>query len=816
MARKLPAFSCERFYSHPGIELKRHLSEVGNLCKEYVAKISNPRVREAAEVIGKCHDMAKYTVYFQKYLSGERVRGDLSTHSRLSAIFTSWMLKRRFDDPFLAAMGFLCVDSHHGDLKSFNILEGISPERLGDPVILEQVKSLKNNFPKVSAELGEIGLSETYDLILNFEAYLPEICQTLRVASASRLKLGDSEKWQSYYNTLMLFSALVDADKKDAGKVKTTQDLKKLPPDIVSKYVREKFASIGASKIDVLRSSIFSEVNNRVKDVVDVLKSGIAANVVTITAPTGTGKTLTGLHVALRLSEEFGSTRIVYCLPYINIIEQTHAVLEDVLFYYYGAKPDISMLLKHHHLFFPRYESEGVSLDRLLLLTDSWESKVVVTTFEQLLRSIIGCRNSLLKKLHNLAGSILILDEVQAIPLEYWRLVRDALLYLAEDLGVKIILMTATMPAIFKGKGVEVLSDPKKYFRDVNRTTLIPQLEKVVTAEEFADFFLSKWVMGTSALLVANTIRASKRIYKRLVESLGDEAVKVGRDPDNVIENSSKVVLAYLSTSVIPAERKKRIELLRKMLKERRSVILVSTQVVEAGVDLDFDVVFRDLGPLDSIVQVAGRCNRNWKLPEGKVYILRVVDEKGHEDSMKIYGRILPERTLEFIKASVKELELLELMERYYNDISCRMDVENDPKCMEILNKIKELDFQGLAGFTLIKEEPKLPIYIEYNADAKRLLQEFKATFTAIAEAIEKGEPLEKVLELKATLRKIRAEMENYIVEVYENEPSLRGLKPVMSQVNVLHVPSQDLPAYYDLEMGFRTAKDEESSFIFF
>ncbi|MCS7114974.1 MAG: hypothetical protein RMJ15_02490, partial [Nitrososphaerota archaeon] len=161
------------------------------------------------------------------------------------------------------------------------------------------------------------------------------------------------------------------------------------------------------------------------------------------------------------------------------------------------------------------------------------------------------------------------------------------------------------------------------------------------------------------------------------------------------------------------------------------------------------------------------------------------------------------------------ELELLELMEKYFNDVSSRMDVENDPKCMEILDKIKSLDFQGLAGFTLIKEEPKLPVYIEYDAHAKRLIQEFKATFTAVAEAVEKEEPLEKMLELKATLRKIRAEMENYIVEVYENEPCLRGLKPIMGQVNVLHVSSQDLPAYYDRETGFRTAKDEESSFIF-
>ncbi|MEM2984982.1 MAG: hypothetical protein QXL24_07145, partial [Candidatus Jordarchaeaceae archaeon] len=313
-----------------------------------------------------------------------------------------------------------------------------------------------------------------------------------------------------------------------------------------------------------------------------------------------------------------------------------------------------------------------------------------------------------------------------------------------------------------------------------------------------------------------NTIRTSKKVYKRLVEKLGDEAVRVGRDSNDAIENSTKVVLAYMSTSVIPAERKRRIELLRRLLKERRSVILVSTQVVEAGVDLDFDVVFRDLGPLDSIVQVAGRCNRNWRLQEGKVYVFRVVHENGRDDSKKIYGKILPERTLEFVKEGVRERELLELMERYYEDISRRMDVENDPYCTELLNKIKALDFQGLAGFTLIKEEPKVPLYIEYDSHAKPLLQEFRTAYTAVVEAMEKEEPLEKVLELKAALRKIRAEMENYMVEVYWNEPCLRDLKPLIGQVNVLYVPFQDLPAYYDTETGLRTAKDEESKFLLF
>jgi CRISPR-associated endonuclease/helicase Cas3 len=810
----LSASSCENYYSHTGVKLKDHLAGVGGLCKKYAAPVrpDEPRIGEAAEIIGKCHDVAKYTTFFQKRLLGERVRGDLSTHSRLSAIFTSWLMNKRLRDPLLAAVGFLCVDSHHGNLKSFDLLGRAEPDWLGDPVIMEQAKSIRNNIGVISSELEEVGLHEISDFIQNFERYLPEVSRMLRSAThLLRFRLSERERWFNYYNALLLFSSLIDADKKDAGKVKTEFLHEKLDADLVLKYYQKKFGSANSSEINEIRKSLFSEVDNRLREVMKNMPK-----IITITAPTGTGKTLMGLHVALKLKEKIGCTRVVYCLPYINIIEQTHKVAEDVLSAYYGEAPDISVLLKHHHLFFPSRESisEDIPLDKLLLLTDSWESELVVTTFEQLLRSIIGCKNSLLKKFHNLVGSILILDEVQAIPLEYWRLVRDALLFLAENFDMRIILMTATMPAIFKDKGVELVPQPENYFKRMGRTKLIPQIGETVNAEQFADFFISKWKKGKSALLVLNTVGSSKKVYRRIAERLGDEAVMVGKASDDEIADQSKVVLAYLSTSVIPKERKRRIELLKNLLKGQRSAILVSTQVVEAGVDLDFDIAFRDLAPLDSIVQVAGRCNRNWRSQASPVYVLKVVDENGREDSMKIYGRILPERTIQFFdnKRTVGEQELAELMKSYYEDVSYRMNAEKDPHSVELLQKIKALDFQGLAGFSLIKEEPKVPVYIEYDDEAKRLLREFEA----IVKDLEKIEALEKVFEFKAILRKLRAEMENYVVEVYENETCLRSLKPIMTQVNMRFVSSEEVPAYYDPETGFKTAKDEKENFLIF
>lgn len=810
---KLSASSCKRYFSHPGVELKEHLSDVGKLCRKYAAsvKVNASKVIEAAEIIGKCHDLGKYTTFFQKHLLGKKVPGDLSVHSRLSAIFTSWLINKKLKDPFLAAAGFLCVDSHHGDLKSFDLLERAEPAWLSEPVIMKQVKSIRENIGNISKELEENGLEEALDFIHNFEAFTPEVCRALKSAAFLRLKLSEQEKWRNYYYTLLLFSALVDADKKDAGQVEAEFRRGMLPSELVSKHIKEKFGSAASSKVNIIRSAIFSEVDERLREIV---RSESTPKIVTITAPTGAGKTLLGLHVALKLNESLKRARVVYCLPYINIIEQTYDVFKDLLSSYYGEGPDVFMLLKHHHLFFPSQASESIPLDKLLLLTDSWESRLVITTFEQFVRSVIGCKNSLLRKFHNLTDSILILDEVQAIPLEYWRLIRDALLYLAENFDLRIVLMTATMPLIFKGKGVELVPKPENYFKRMERTTLIPHLEKTLKAEQFADFFLSKWVKGASALLVLNTVRASKKAYKRVAERLGDEAVRVGCASNDEIANPSKVVLTYLSTSIIPKERRRRVELLKKLLEKRRSVILVSTQVVEAGVDLDFDAVFRDLGPLDSVVQVAGRCNRNWRAPEGRVYVLRVADENEREDSKKIYGKILPEITMKLMacRKHVREQELVELMKTYYEEASYRMNVENDPGCAGLLEKIKALDFKELARFSLIEEEPKVPVYVECDDEARRLLKEFET----IVKDLEKETSLEKVFELKAKLRELRAKMEDYIVEVYEGEACLRGLRPLMVKADALLVPYGEVSAYYDAETGFKTAKDEDAKFLMF
>lgn len=815
--------SSNQFFSHLGIYLKDHLNDVGSLCRGYVEHcgITDEDVVRAAELIGRGHDFAKYTEFFQDHLANKRVSGDLSNHSTLSAIFASWAVGRELEDPFLAAVAFLCVSCHHGHLKNFDDLYLIS-KKLRQPIIFEQIRSIKKNLSAISSEFEEIGLPKGREFVENFGNCLSEVEETLkRSVGLMRFRWDDEERWRNYFITLLLYSSLIDADKKDAARVynavKSILTPKDLSASMVQLFREKEFGGLGGSAVDELREELFVSVEHAL----DVILSGSdLPKIMTITAPTGTGKTLLGLYVALKIREKLSSRgrppRIVYCLPYINIIEQTHQVFERVLSNCYEEIPTW-LLLKHHHLFFPRAPfTDGISLDDLLLLADSWESEIVVSTFEQFFRSVVGCRNALLKKFHNLANSVVILDEVQAIPLEYWRLVRDALIYLAESFNVTLVLMTATMPTIFRGGRIvatELVPNPKSVFERLDRTSIVPCLEHPMNIDELTDLFFSKWQWTSSALVVLNTIRTSKEVYRRIAERLGEAAARLGsQEEPEALRDRSKVVLAYLSTSVIPKERGRRIGLLKKLLKDARSVVLVSTQVVEAGVDLDFDMAFRDLGPLDSVIQVAGRCNRNWREPKGTVYVTRLIDDRGNGDAEKVYRSILPGRSLDFFKkiGTLEERHLPDTMTAYYDDISYRMNAERHQDSMNLVEKIRHLGFGHVCDFSLIKDEPRVAVFVEFDEDASRVLNDLGRLWQRWGELLE----MDEVFEHRAQLRRVRAEMENYTVEVYRSENILRSLKPVIPEVDTRYIPRSVLGGYYNMETGFVSESEREDSLI--
>jgi len=799
--------SCRDFQSHPGVPLALHLRRVGEGCRQRLMEVGvkDEILLQAAESIGKSHDFGKYTKYFQERMrdelkgkKGRRHNRELYSHAPLSAAYAAWAAKQLFDDPFIVAASMLCVYRHHRNLRvRFSELSSILEDILNNPNYRKQVVSLSSCADSISAELESLGLPGLQGFLHAFEKGMQDVLDALKLASFRNYNIND------LYKLLLLFSALIDSDKKEAAGLDAGVRTD-IPADVVDRYVREKFGHI-AGQMAELRRELYEEV---MKALDEKLRGPEIPRIMTITAPTGSGKTLLAFSAALKIREKiFRDTghwaRIIYVLPYINIIEQTYDVFSNVLGTG-GTSPPVHVLLKHHHLYYPQDDEGEGSLEEKLMLVESWESEVVVTTLVQFLETLIGTRNSMLKKFHKLYGSIIILDEVQAIPIEYWRLVREAVQALSKN--SYIIFMSATMPMMLK-EGEELVRNHEKYFARLNRLTYSYEQEEK-TIEEAADFILRKWNFEGSLLAVVNKISTSIELYNAIKNKLGTRCIPlIG---DGMQPQSDVPVVAYLSTNIIPMERLQRIRLLKALLEDKKPVICVSTQVVEAGVDLDFDKVVRDIAPFDSIIQAGGRCNRNWTRGCGEVYIIKLVDETGDPDSIRIYGRLAISYVTEPLLRKWKvwgEDKVLELIHEYFDLVTERSGAEHSDESKNYLDTIRDLDLEQLGEFRLIREEPKAAVFVEIDQVAKALLEEFRRLW----EVRDRNANHEEGYYHRALLRAYRARLEDYIVETWEVDalPDER----IVDGIDVRYVPYERVSEYYERETGLRRARGVQACF---
>jgi CRISPR-associated endonuclease/helicase Cas3 len=321
----------------------------------------------------------------------------------------------------------------------------------------------------------------------------------------------------------------------------------------------------------------------------------------------------------------------------------------------------------------------------------------------------------MIRKFPQIANSIIILDEVQSIPYQYWHLIRKLFLEFADCFDTYFIFITATKPLIFKENEIEeLIEDRSKYFNILDRVRLINKIEESISLDEFKSILFDD-IMNfedDSFLVVLNTINSSLEIY-RFIESLKEEGSLL---------NTS---LYYLSTNIIPKHRLMRLE---KIKKDKDRKIIVSTQLVEAGVDLDVDRVFRDFGPLDSINQVSGRCNRNFsKERKGVVKTFILKDERrefykyiysGNDLALFKTGKLLKE------KNELSEKDFLDLIESYYKELG---QAKSDDEAKRLVEFLERMDIQDASSkFKLIEEGyPTKNLFIEIDEDAKEIWQRF-------------------------------------------------------------------------------------------
>lgn len=788
-------------HSHPNKILFRHLFNVGNksiltsgeksLSLEKFG-IDENTFSKISFLIGVCHDFGKGTKYFQRYLfePDPGIQRSLKNkkeyhHGLLSAIFTYYILEKYVDSlnnesnlKFIPTIGYLIVKRHHGNLN--DALDEI--QELIDEDVLEvlnlQIKSLE------VTELKKIyeQLLEGYDISFDIDTFSSEYRSVAGEILKNRrkfLKFLQKEQFTGYYLiTLTLYSILINSDKIDASSIDVSSEIE-ISPELVDMYKVEKGFHSNESTINKVRNEIYDEVAEIIG------KLDFNKKIYSISVPTGSGKTLTSLSFALKLKarlrkEKKIKAKIIYSLPFLSIIDQNYDVFEDVFKTVELVSPTEDVLLKHHHLadiFYKTRDEEEFEGLKSLFLIEGWNSEIIVTTFVQFFHTIVSNRNRSLRKFHTIANSIVILDEVQSIPHKYWLLLKQVILGFAEYFNTYFIFVTATQPLIFdpeNGEITELVKNKDKYFRAFDRVKLEINLNPM-NLDEFKEIIESKVKENPDKdfLFVFNTIKSSLNIFKHL--------------KDLKLENSDYY---YLSTNIIPKERLNRIKEIKKKSEKRK--IIVSTQLIEAGVDIDVDIVYRDFSTIDSINQVAGRCNRNSsKKHRGQVNIVILKDER-KEFHRYIYSSFLIDKTKEVLKEAPSEIyekDLLLLNNNYFRKVK---DTSSEDESKELLSYINELKFKTLTSdFRLIDDKAgyeKIDVFIEKDEEAVEIWEDYILI-----------KSLKNPLDRKERFLAIRKKFNEYIISVSKNDFSCEELE----DLNIGYIPFEQIEHYYDLETGF-------------
>jgi CRISPR-associated endonuclease/helicase Cas3 len=532
-------------------------------------------VAAAAEAAGLLHDIGKYRDGFIAYLHNLKVPEIERHHKQAGA---AWAERLELGPVVVAA-----ILGHHGGMPDGHEIDD----------------SLEGGAGREAAEkIRDRAVAD---------------CPALGVT-----KPGLSDDFGSMkeeFLTRVLFSCLVDADWEDTGRherIAKGLPLDAVPPTLdaagwlarVLTHIDKKAAGspqgiVTEARAEVLENSLLAAEN----------RPGLFS----LTVPTGGGKTLSGLAFALAHAERWGLRRVIYVVPYLSILDQNARAIREAL----GFEGDNPAVFEHHSLAdrgkapVTRDDAEQTRLEDAARRAENWDAPVVITTNVMFFESLFSNQPRRCRKLHNIARSVILLDECQNIPPDLLAPTCAMLKELVEVLGCSIVLATATQPVLdhsgLKEHALtrvhEIIPKSLDLFARLKRVRLEwPGLGETMDWPTVA----SRMCSGRAALCVVNSRLAARELFREIK----------ARKPDAAF---------HLSTSMCPKHRIAVLEEVRRRLLEGLPCYLVSTQLIEAGVDVDFPLVFREMAPLDSIIQAAGRCNREGKLadPGGLVVVFR-------------------------------------------------------------------------------------------------------------------------------------------------------------------------------------------------
>jgi CRISPR-associated endonuclease/helicase Cas3 len=661
--------------------LKEHLEQVAALAAAMAEPLG---LGKAAFLAGLFHDLGKYTADFQKRLTGAEIRVDHSTAGAWHILETV-----QGQDRFVAELIAYAILGHHAGLPDMRGIEAALTERI--------------------AAFKSASLDSVWETELAFDP-------SGLAPGFSWEKTKDRLAFQVAFCGRMLFSCLVDADFKDTEAFygalealqadRAWQPLQQLLPQFHAGFERHMASKRStAGDLNRLRSEILAHVRARASE-----RPGLF----TLTVPTGGGKTLASLAFALDHAKAHKHSRIIYAIPFTSIIDQTASIFRDIL----GDEH----VLEHHsaideETLDTRERRQG--RDKLKLAMEDWAAPLVVTTNVQLFESLFAARTSRARKLHNIAGSIIILDEAQTIPRHLLAPAVRALDELARNYKCTIVLCTATQPALdernfpqahpagLKLDGRELAPDPEGLARALRRVT-------IERAGEMGNADLVAALESTpQGLVIVNSRKHALTLFR--------EAQAAGLDG-----------LVHLTTRQYAAHRREILAGVRQSLSDGLPCRVIATSLIEAGVDVDFPRVWRAEAGLDSIAQAAGRCNREGRRPVD-ASIVTVFSAPDYPPPSEIKGLVS-----DTARMADKHGDLLSpaAIEAYFGEVYWRAGIKGLDK-KSILERFRidttqlkpgrtgtDFAYRSVAAAFRMIESEMVPVIIARDAVAKRAVDE--------------------------------------------------------------------------------------------
>jgi CRISPR-associated endonuclease/helicase Cas3 len=748
--------------------VESHLLEVKDLAESFGEKLG---VKHLAGLAGMLHDLGKYSDEFKEYI--------------LKAVNNPAAPPKRGSVDHSTAGGKLLYELYHTGSK-VNPYKGLAAEVVGNAIIshhsyLQDFLSpdLDSNYLKrvQDKELTEYSTAKQnfFKQVMSEGDFYKYVDQAA-VELEKYLSKEPVENWgrQLMFLTKFIFSSLIDADRTNTRLFEENKkdDSLKKQEELFEVYYERLMEKIHSFKDHPSANTPINRLRTEMSDQCDQFAEN-PSGIYTLSIPTGGGKTLASLRYALKHANLYHKKRIIYVVPYTTIIEQNAEEVRKILL-------DDDNILEHHSNVI---EDENVNDEsqsgrmnvhqKLKLAKDNWDSPIIFTTMVQFLNVFYAKGSRNIRRLHNLSESVIIFDEVQKVPISCVSLFNLALNFLKTYAHSSIVLCTATQPALdFVEHKLEINTDAEMIssldhvIEAFKRVEIIDQAtNETINNEELSNFIGTKIEEVQSVLVILNTKSVVKNLYQLLKEK------EIG------------IPIYHLSTAMCAAHRNKILDNIRQHLKKGNKIICISTQLIEAGVDISFECVIRSLAGLDSIAQAAGRCNRHGEKEIQNVYLIDHEEENlVHLKEIKVGKQVTRKILIDMKRDRTShggDLFSKQAMERYfkeyYTELSTNLNYfipELKKEMTELLTATKNISSYHQAYCH--KEGKNFPLFLvnSYKTAAEHFYVIDNNT-TSVIVPYEEGKDIIAELngngsieDLTSLLRKVQ----QYTINLYRNE----------------------------------------------